>query len=274
MLHAASRRALDELREQQNAAFEGRVSADALTKTAGELYAVADVLVAQPRLRRTLGDPATSADGRAGLLGQLFGGRVGKQTLGLAEAAVRLRWSSPWDLTDALEGAADDALFAAAEKGRRLDQIEDELFRLERILEANGEVVGLLDELTVDPARRNVLLDSLIAGKVSPITLELLHHAVASQRKRSIVLAIDQLLEKAAVRQQRSVARVLSAVPLTDAQEQRLAGVLSDMYGRAISVRTALDPSVQGGLLVRVGDEVIDGSVAGRFAQARAALAG
>src|SRR5690348_18150358 len=57
--------------------------------------------------------------------------------------------------------------------------------RLERILVANGEAVGLLDEQTVDAARRNQLLDSLVAGKVSAITLALLHHAVASQRKRS-----------------------------------------------------------------------------------------
>jgi F-type H+-transporting ATPase subunit delta len=46
------------------------------------------------------------------------------------------------------------------------------------------------------------------------------------------------------------------------------------MYHRAISVRTALDPGVQGGLVVRVGDEVIDGSIATRFAEARAALGG
>ena len=70
----------------------------------------------------------------------------------------------------------------------------------------------------------------------------------------------------------RSIARVVSAVPLSDAQESRLAAALTAIYGRAMSVRTALDPHVQGGLVVRVGDEVIDGSVATRFAAARAAL--
>jgi F-type H+-transporting ATPase subunit delta len=273
-LRSASRQALDALREQENSVLEGRVSADTLTTIADELYAVSDVLVAQPRLRRNLGDPATSPEARAGLVENLFGGRIGKQALTLAKAAVSLRWSSPWDLTDALEGMGDDALFAAADKGGKLDQMEDELFRLERILDANGEAVGLLDEQTVEPARRIALLDSLVAQKVSPTTLSLLHHAVASQRKRSLVLAIDDLLEKAAVRQERSIARVVSAVPLTDEQTQRLEAALTRIYGRDITVRTALDPSVQGGLVVRVADEVIDGSVATRFAQARAALAG
>jgi F-type H+-transporting ATPase subunit delta len=274
MMRSASRQAQAALREQESAVFDGRISADTLTILADELYAVADLLVAQPRLRRTLGDPATSAEARAGLIERLVAKQVSKHTLTLGKAAVALRWSSPWDLTDALENAGDDALFAAAEKGRTLDRVEDELFRFERILQNEGDVASLLDEHTVDPARRVALLDSLVQAKVSPITLSLLHHAVSSQRKRSITLAIDDLLDKAAQRQQRSVARVISAVPLTDAQQERLTAALTDLYGRPISVRTALDAQVRGGLVVRVGDEVIDGSIATRFAEARAALAG
>jgi F-type H+-transporting ATPase subunit delta len=277
-MRSATRRALDELRAHENAVFGGGgqrgVSAATLTKIAGELYSVADLLVGQPRLRRTLGDPATRPDSRAELAATLFGGKVDRHTLDLVQAAVTQRWSTPWDLTDALEGAGDDALFATAEKGRTLDQVEDELFRFERILLAEGELTALLDEPSADVDRRTALLDGLVKNKVSPVTSTLLHHAVGSQRKRSIVLAIDDLLEMAAARRARTVARVISAVPLTDAQEQRLADTLSEMYGRAISVRTALDPEVRGGLVVRVGDEVIDGSIATQFAAARAALAG
>jgi len=274
MIRSASRRALDELRKEEDAVLDGRISAESLTRLATELYAVADLLVAQPRLRRTLGDPATDPEGRGSLVDGLLDGKVDAKSLRVVRAAVTQRWSTPWDLTDSLESAGDSALFASAEKENKLDQVEDELFRLERILEVEGEIAALLDEQTVDPARRIALLDDLVADKLNPVTLELLHHAVASQRKRSITLAIDDLLEKAAARRERSVARVISAVPLTDAQEARLAAVLTAMYHRAISVRTALDPGVQGGLVVRVGDEVIDGSIATRFAEARAALGG
>ncbi len=273
MIRSASRQALEALRTEENAVYDGKVSADALATIASELYAVADLLVAQPRLRRTLGDPATPAEGRAQLVEGLVSGKIGAKSLGIVKAAVRLRWSTPWDLTDAIEDAGDTALFAAAEKQSGLDRLEDDLFRLERILQSEGDVSAILDEFTVGAARRTALLDQLVATKVTPITLALLHHAVTSQRKRSLTLAIDDLLERATARQQRSVARVVSAVPLSDAQQDRLAAVLSTMYGRAISVRTALDPQVQGGLVVRVGDEVIDGSIATRFAAARAALA-
>jgi F-type H+-transporting ATPase subunit delta len=277
-LRSASRQAQDALREQENAVFanpggwRAKTEAGHLIDIADELYAVANLLAGQPRLRRTLGDPATPEQARADLIAQLIGSQVSAPTLQLCQAAVGLRWSSPWDLADAIEGAGDDALFAAAEKAGSISEIEDELFRFERILQSEGEVAGLLDEYTVDPARRTALLDSLVQAKVSPVTLQLLRHAVTSQRKRSITLAIDDLLEKAAQRQERSVARVISAVPLTDAQQLRLTAALTDLYSRPISVRTAIDPQVRGGLVVRVGDEVIDGSIATRLTEARAAL--
>ncbi|SHF67158.1 F-type H+-transporting ATPase subunit delta [Jatrophihabitans endophyticus] len=274
MMRSASRQALAAVQEHQRSVVGDQASADTLTTLAEELYAVAGLLVAQPRLRRTLGDPATDPDGRAEFVGRLLQGKIGDQTLDVAREAVRQRWSTPFDLTDAIEGAGDDALFAAAEQGGELTRVEDELFRFERVLQADGELTGLLDEFTADPARRNELLGTLLEGKVSSVTLALLRHAVTSERKRSIVLAIDDLLEQAAARQERSVARVVSAVELTDAQTERLASALSDTYGRRISVRSAVDPSLRGGLVVRIGDEVIDGSIATRLAGARAMLAG
>lgn len=274
MMRSASRKARAGLREYLQVVLSGRISVATLTKVAEELYAVADLLVVSPRLRRTLGDPATASERRSDLIGRLVEGKVSKQTLEVVKAAVSERWSSPWDLTDAIEGAGDDALFAAAEKDGVLDRVEDELFRFERILQSDGGVTGLLDEYSADVARRTAFLDALLADKVAPTTLALLHHAVASQRKRSVTLAIDDLLEQAAARQERSVARVISAVPVTDDQQRRLETALSRMYGRTISVRTALDPSLRGGLVVRVGDEVIDGSIAARFAGARSLLAG
>jgi F-type H+-transporting ATPase subunit delta len=272
MMRSASRTAQEALRQRQQAAMTDTPSGQ--RDLAEDLYDVADLLVTQPRLRRTLGDPTTAPDTRVALADRLLNGKVSSAALTVVAAAVEQRWSSPWDLTDALEGAGDEALFASAETEGSLEEIEDELFRVERIIEANGDLVGLLDEQSAPAARRADLLDRLVAGKVSEVTQKLLRHAVASQRKRSVTLAIDDLLELAAERQERSIARVVTAVPLTDAQESRLAATLSDLYGRRMSLRVAIDPTVVGGLVVRVGDEVIDGSIAAKLAGARSALAG
>jgi RNA polymerase sigma factor (sigma-70 family) len=153
MMRSASRAASVAIRAAKRAAIERQPSREALLVVAAELYDVADVLVAQPRLRRILGDPATDPEGRARLLRDLFGGRVGDAAVDIGTAIVRERWSSPWDMTDAFETAADDAMFAGAEKMGTLDEIVDELFRFERILDANSELTTLLDEPSVDPDR-------------------------------------------------------------------------------------------------------------------------
>jgi F-type H+-transporting ATPase subunit delta len=273
MMRSASRQASAALVAAQRSVF-ARVQGNALVDAAGEFYGIAALLVGQPRLRRTLADPATAPAGRAALATGLLDDQVGAKVLEIVQLAVSERWSSPWDLCDALEAAGDDALFAAAEADATLDDVEDELFRMERILSAEGDLTALLDEQAAPAARRIALLGSVVAGKVSQLTLELLQHAVASQRKRSLVLAVDNLLEQAAQRRERSLARVVSASPLTDAQQNRLASALGELYGRTISVRSAVDPTVRGGMVVRIGDEIIDGTVAARLAEVRHAFAG
>ncbi|HEX8768875.1 MAG TPA: F0F1 ATP synthase subunit delta [Jatrophihabitans sp.] len=287
MIHAASRSALAELRERLNSVLPelshsrfswlplvGRDDSNRYQELAAELYAAAELLGGQPRLRRALGDPSTDADGRAALARSLFSGQVGDAALELVSDAVALRWSSPWDLTDALEILADDTLLAAAEQDGQLDTVEDELFRFERILSNSGELAAALDEAGVPAERRVDLLRSLLGAKVHPITAQLLEHAITSGRRPTVMLAIDDLLQASAARRERSVARVLSATELTPEQTERLAAALTRLYGREINVRTAVDENVKGGLVVRVGDEVIDGSIASRLAAARAAFAG
>jgi F-type H+-transporting ATPase subunit delta len=274
MINAASRAAMARMRERLNSVLPEVSGSAGHRELAEQLYSVATLLSAQPRLRRTLGDPATDASTRAELARQLFATRVSGSTVTLVSFAAEQRWSSPWDLTDSLELLADDALLSAAQQDGALDSVEDELFRFERILDNAGELSGALDEQSVPAERRQQLLADVLGGKVNPITAELLNHAVGSDRKRSLLLAIDDLLEVSAARRERSVARVVSATQLTEQQSSRLASTLTEMYGRPISVRSAVDASIRGGLQVRVGDEVIDGTVSTKLAAARAMLAG
>lgn len=274
MIHAASRQALARVREALNAVLPTLPSdgGASLKSLATELNAAAELLATQPRLRRTVGDPSTDASSRGDLIAGLLRGKLGEQSVSLVSAAAAQRWSAPWDLVDAIEISADDALLAAAEQSGSLPEVEDELFKIERVLSDNSELTAALDKHSVPADRRQALLRDLLTGKANSITIELLSHAVASTRKASILLAVDDLLQASSSRRERSIARVLTASPLTVDQESRLATALTSMYGRQISVRSAVDPSVQGGLHVRVGDEVIDGTVSSKIAGARAAL--
>lgn len=272
MTGSASRAALETVRGRISELSGRAATSGGLIDLARELYATADLLVATPALRRAVGDPASEAEARRGLLEQLLEHKVGDDARTLAATAAEQRWSSPWDLADALERLGDDALLQAAEQDDQLDQVEDELFRFERILDAQPRLTTLLDESASPAERRTALLRDVIAGRVHPITQALLEHAVASSRKRSIEHTIDDLLEAAAAQRARSMARVVTAVELTPEQASRLGELLAEIYGRPIEIRAAVDPTVRGGLSIRVGDEVIDGTVSSRLAAARAAL--
>jgi len=204
----------------------------------------------------------------------VLGGKISDRALNLVDDAVKLRWSNPWDLTDALSIIGDEILLDSAQQTGQLDGVEDELFRFGRILRAQDELRGLLDEQAVPAERRIGLLNGVLGDKVDPVTAALLDQAVRSSRKRTLELAIDDILERTAEIRGQSMADVTSAILLTEAQEQRLAATLSELYHRTITVRTQVDPTVLGGLIVRLGNEIIDGSVARRLAVVRTELAG
>lgn len=271
LLRAASRESLAEANSRMDDVVDHSSAAD-LERLGDELFAVTRLLTAELTLRRHVTDPAVPPQARAGLLRQLLGGRISEQALEVAEGVVQSRWSRPGDVVIALEHLARRATLGVAEKNRSLDDVEDELFRFGRILAREPELAGLLVDESAPAERRVGLLDSVLAGKVSPVTAELLRQSVRQPRTRHLDQVAEELAELAAARRDRYVAKVAAPVRLTREQEERLAETLTRLYGRPMSVQVELDPDLLGGLVVRVGDDVIDGSVVGRLAAARRRL--
>jgi F-type H+-transporting ATPase subunit delta len=268
---AASRESLAAATERLDEVVAG-ADADGLRVLGDELFAVLDLMQRERVLRRHLTDPGTPAAARDrlahGLLDGKVGGPVADSVAGLAQA----RWSTSVDFLEALETLALRAVLARAERDGVLEDVEDELFRFGRILEAQPRLRELLADETADVDGRIALLDGLVEAKVTPVTRQLLDSAIRVPRGRSLELVVARLAELAAAMRGRSVARVTAAAPLSDEQERRLAQSLSTIFGRSVSVQVELDPELLGGLVIRVGDEVIDGSVAARLARARQQL--
>src|SRR3954447_19106167 len=241
---------------------------------ADELFAIARLLDGQLSLRRALSDPAGKPAERAALAQRVFGSKVSDVALDLVETVARQRWSHPIDLVDAFTTLATEASLDAADARGELDGVEDELFRFGRIVAGDRELSRILGDRRGAPAGKNALLDRLLSGKVSPVTEQLLRNVLSAPHVGSADVAIERLSEVASRRRGQSVARVTTAAPLTADQEQRLSDVLGRLYGREIGLQVTVDPTVLGGLIVRVGDEVIDGSVAHRLEAARRRLAG
>ena len=267
-LQAASRESLADLSARLDV-FIGQVGVAELDRLADQLFSVARLLSGETTLRRHLADPAVPQESRTGLVERLLGSKLDRPALEAVAAAVAERWSRPVDLVNALEALARNAALGSAEKSDRLDEVEDELFRFGRILDREPELAGLLADTSRPLDGRTALLDRVLGGKVTPTTATLLNQAVALPRGRHLDVITEELAELAAARRELSVARVVTPVRLTPEQEQRLTTSLSRLYGRPMSLQVELDEALLGGLVVRVGGEVIDGSVAGRIEAAR-----
>ncbi len=281
LFHAASRDALAateqkllEVLGSAKPAGRGKAAGVSAESVGAELSSVVRLLDGQVSLRRALGDSAAEETRRADLLTGLLSGKVSAQTLEVLTAAVRARWSTPRELVDGIDELGRTALLVHAERAGRLDAVEDELFRFGRIVAADGQLEQALADRTVPLESKLTLVRELIGEKADAVTVALVEQLVAVPRGRSVVNGLSELAQEAAKRRERSVATVVAPGPLTEAQLERLGATLQRIYSRPIALHVEIDPSIQGGLVIKVGDEVIDGSATGRIDELRRRLAG
>ena len=270
--HGASREATAAARERLDALTDN-TSVDAAA-LADELAAVTALLDREVSLRRVLTDPAQAGEAKAELAGRLLGGQVSGTTADLVAGLVRSRWSQSRDLVDALEVLSAVAELTAAQRTGALDDVEDELFRFGRIVASNTELRAALTDRAATKSAKSELLRSLLGGRANVTTERLVTRLVTAPRGRSLEAGLESLSKLAAERRDRMVAVVTSAVPLSDAQKQRLGATLAKLYGRQMHLNLDVDPEVLGGIRVQVGDEVINGSIADRIDEAARRMAG
>jgi F-type H+-transporting ATPase subunit delta len=270
-MRGVSRASFAELSERLSA--EHVSSATVATRLADELFAVVGLLDTEHGLRRALSDPGKPAAEKAAVAGALLHGKITQRAEALVVAAVEAHWATSGDLVDAIEELAVEAMVLAAEADRGLDDLEDGLFRFGRVVSANPDLRAALADPSLPEAGKRRLLDTLLQGKVTAVTLSLVSQIVAHPRGRPLDAALDLCAEIAARRRQQLIAVVRSATELSVSQRRRLADALARAYGHDVHLDVVIDPAVVGGMSVQIGDELIDGTAASRLAAVRRKLA-
>ena len=174
-------------------------------------------------------------------------------------------------MTDRVEGYAA-AIFEVARAEGSLEDVEDELFRFARVFEGNDELRDTLTNQELPPEKRQAIVEDLLDQRSSSLTKSLVSFVVGAGRARELPDIVDRMVERAAAEREHEVAEVRSAIPLDDQHKQRLAEALSQNLGKQVEVKVIVDPSILGGIIARVGDTVIDGSVRRRLDQLRETL--
>lgn len=228
------------------------------------LFAAADALAAQYRLRATLSDPVVPSQTRTQIARRLFDGRISASaTEVVAQAAAGATSARGLEASVERQGVRAAFLHSGATA-----YVQDEVFRFARTVEADSELqITLTDPLIERPARVQ-LVGKLLASKARPATVRLAQRAVAGQG-RTLVKTLDHYVRIAAEIERHRVAKVTVAQPLGTEQRARLGAQLARIYGVGIDVQETVDARVLGGVRIEVGDDLLDGTIHNRLNEAR-----
>lgn len=251
-------------------ALEGALAQGDAAQVGQDLFSVAEVLRGEPALRRVATDVSVEPAAKAGLVNELFAGKVQAPVASLLGDAVAQRWTYSSDLARALEQLGVVATVKSA--GADADRLAHELFTLGQLLKDNPDLRQALS----DPARstedKRALVHGLLAGKALPGTVALVDQSLAGTH-RTVSVALDAYQQVAAEANGRTVALVTVAKELPPADLERIKSALARQYDREIQLNVVVDPTVIGGVRVEIGNEVIDGTVSSRLDDARRKLA-
>jgi F-type H+-transporting ATPase subunit delta len=281
---------------------ESLAEAGALPDAAAELRAVADAVDASTELTLVLDDGALPAASRRSVLDDLLAGKVREEVGRLVHQAVSVVAASEvttsfhWLASRLAEGAErarsepnaappeEPALGRLASRHRvggyaaavfesvtttQLEDIEDDLFRFARTVEASRPLRSALADRELPVAERQGLAADLLAHKVAAPTERLVAYAIRGGRARDFVWTLDGLVEAAAAARGWRVAKVRAAETVPEDQQRELRAALQTLTGGPVELQVVTDPSLLAGAVVEVGDLLVDGTARHRLDELR-----
>jgi F-type H+-transporting ATPase subunit delta len=244
----------------------------AIGQVEADLQQFARLLVTQGRLRKALADPGLPPEPKRALLTELGQGRPDPASVELLATVASVQRVPARALPDLLAELAAMAAFTAADQAGELEQLEGELFFAATMIEQQPPVRSALTNPGLPVANKRALMADLLGGRVSGRTAALVDLLVELHEGHDVDTLAKGWAQAAAARRNRVVAEVRSAVPLDDRHRARLAEVLTRVIGKPVVLQVTVDEAILGSVVVRVGDELFDGSVRSRLEQAREAL--
>jgi F-type H+-transporting ATPase subunit delta len=278
---------------------ESLAEADALASAAAELGAVAAVVDGSNELTLALDDGALPVSQRRAVLDDLLAGRVRPQVASLVHQAVTVvpasevtasfHWLAAHMAVAADHRASDvpdddPTLGRLASRNRvagyaaavfeevtvaDLEEIEDQLFRFARTVGSNRRLRNALSDRHLPVALRQGVIADLLGTQVLPATARLAAYAVAGGRARDFVATLDALVVDAARARGWRVARVHAADTVDDGRRAELGEALGRLTGGPVELQVTVDHDLLGGVVVEVGDLLVDGSARHRLDELR-----
>lgn len=154
------------------------------------------------------------------------------------------------------------ALFDLASEKNMLDQLEKELTQVLEVLEASHELKKIVEHQLISPETKQEIFRKVYAKTVSPITMNFLLLILHKKREMALKQIVSQFINLANEARGIVKAQVASASQLSSQQLEELRKSLAKITGKNILLEVMIDEKLIGGLVVKIGDRIIDGSIA------------
>lgn len=165
------------------------------------------------------------------------------------------------------------ALYELAAEGGAAVRVEEELSGVAERLRQQPDFARLLASPLVPVEEKKAALRAALAGVVSPLVLDFLLLLVEKQRERVLPAVAQELRRLVMAAERVADAELVLAAPLAQPELDRMAAQLEQATGRRVRLTSRVDPALIGGMVLRIGDRKIDGSLRGRLTRLRAFLA-
>jgi F-type H+-transporting ATPase subunit delta len=152
-------------------------------------------------------------------------------------------------------------------------RVEEELFRLRELLKANPALLEFLKDPNIKHEGKRKALSDLFQGRVHPLVLNMLLTLSDQDRAGRVLNVIEEFSAAAMAATHNVSGEVTTAIPLDAATLQRLAAELSRVTGKSVQLFQKVDPTILGGAIITVGEQIIDGSLRRKLNQIKERLA-
>ncbi len=158
------------------------------------------------------------------------------------------------------------SLISLAQDKGQLDVVHEDMILIRKTVEENRELELLLESPIIKPDTKGKILHALFTGKVCDISEKFMAILVAKHREYLIDDVAEEVESQYLVLKRVVKAEVTSAVPLTDEQREEVLRIVRQLDGREnVQLKENIDTEIIGGLIIQVGDQRLDSSVAGRL---------
>lgn len=228
-----------------------------------QLFAFSALLDESGSVERAMTDPSRPDCDKVILIDDLLAGsNADALTVEILKDLAARRWSRVDHVANAVEDLAIDCILSAADAAQVTGTVAVQLAQIHSAI-LNLPVVRqrLSDTEASAQARVTFFHDLFDDQHLNEFTVILAEHATRDLRQRRFASTVQWLVSKVSEHLGEAVVTVTAAVPLSDAQVDKIVGIYSQKLGRQVHVNQVVDPQVMGGMRIQAGSEVTDNTV-------------